>query len=72
VENGVMEIDETEQSEKNTTVNGDLSNSQSQLVEHHKPKHWIWFTSNTKYWRELGFLAGVIQLCAATIFWTAG
>ncbi|KZS93206.1 hypothetical protein SISNIDRAFT_550190 [Sistotremastrum niveocremeum HHB9708] len=33
---------------------------------------WIWFTLDTKYWREIGFVAGFTQLCAASIFWTSG
>ncbi|KZT25040.1 hypothetical protein NEOLEDRAFT_1066131 [Neolentinus lepideus HHB14362 ss-1] len=35
-------------------------------------RKWIWWTTDTKYWRELGFLAGFVQLCAATIFWISG
>jgi hypothetical protein len=71
LENGIQRIDETEEiAVEKQAANG---NSQTPLVvEYHKPKHWIWFTADTKYWRELGFLAGVIQLCAASIFWIAG
>ncbi|TFK47152.1 hypothetical protein OE88DRAFT_820311 [Heliocybe sulcata] len=35
-------------------------------------RKWIWWTTDTKYWHELGFLAGFAQLCAATIFWISG
>jgi hypothetical protein len=36
------------------------------------PRKWIWFTTDPKYWTELGFLAGFVQLWAATIFWISG
>jgi len=36
------------------------------------PRQWIWFSSDSKYWHELGFLAAFFQMCAATIFWIAG
>ncbi|KDQ54578.1 hypothetical protein JAAARDRAFT_160654 [Jaapia argillacea MUCL 33604] len=35
-------------------------------------RKWVWWTTDTKYWHELGFLAGFVQLCAATIFWISG
>ncbi|KAF8067813.1 hypothetical protein FPV67DRAFT_1669692 [Lyophyllum atratum] len=36
------------------------------------PTRWIWFSADTKYLHELGFLAAFSQLCAATIFWISG
>jgi hypothetical protein len=33
---------------------------------------WIWFTTDARYWREIGFVAAVIQCCAALIFWISG
>jgi hypothetical protein len=33
---------------------------------------WIWWSTETKYWHELGFLASVIQFCGASIFWISG
>ena len=73
-ENGVRQVDDTEELEKpsNRETNGNAAKAEPPLVEQHKPRRWIWFTSSTTYWHELGFLAGVIQLCAATIFWIAG
>ncbi|KIK70293.1 hypothetical protein GYMLUDRAFT_150661, partial [Collybiopsis luxurians FD-317 M1] len=35
-------------------------------------KKWIWFSTDTKYWHELGFLAAFFQLCGASIFWISG
>lgn len=38
-----------------------------------KPKRtWIWFSTDPRYWRELGFLSAIIQWFAATIFWISG
>jgi len=36
------------------------------------PQGWIWFTTDTRYWHEIGFVAGVIQCCGALIFWISG
>lgn len=35
--------------------------------EGNKPpeRKWIWFSTNTNYWHELGFLAAFVQLCGA-------
>ncbi|KAJ3903990.1 hypothetical protein F5879DRAFT_802509 [Lentinula edodes] len=33
---------------------------------------WRWFSSDPKYWHELGFLAAFSQFWAATIFWISG
>ncbi|KAH0581938.1 hypothetical protein H2248_011608 [Termitomyces sp. 'cryptogamus'] len=35
-------------------------------------KQWIWFTMDTKYFHELGFLAAFFQLLAASVFWISG
>lgn len=35
-------------------------------------KKWIWWTTDTKYWYQIGFLAGFAQMWAATIFWISG
>ncbi|KAJ3998093.1 hypothetical protein F5050DRAFT_1873318 [Lentinula boryana] len=35
-------------------------------------RKWIWFSSDSKYWHELGFLAAFAQFWAATIFWISG
>jgi len=35
-------------------------------------RKWIWFTTDPKYWHELGFLAAFFQLVGATIFWISG
>ncbi|KAJ3508693.1 hypothetical protein NLJ89_g5616 [Agrocybe chaxingu] len=35
-------------------------------------KKWIYFPANSKYWREMGFLAAFFQLIGATIFWISG
>lgn len=37
-----------------------------------KDKKWIWWSTERKYWREVGFLAAFAQFCAATIFWISG
>lgn len=51
-----------------------VSSTQSDTsTEPAKPtRQWTWFTLDTKYWHELGFLAAFSQLCAATIFWISG
>ncbi|KAH9477513.1 hypothetical protein JR316_0009732 [Psilocybe cubensis] len=37
------------------------------------PEHrWIWFSTNGKFFRELGFLGAFSQLVAASIFWISG
>lgn len=38
--------------------------------KHHKP--WVWFTTDRKFWHELGFLASFFQLMAASVFWISG
>ncbi|KAE9390305.1 hypothetical protein BT96DRAFT_349852 [Gymnopus androsaceus JB14] len=41
--------------------------------EKSKPKRkWIWFSTDPKYWHEMGFLAAFAQFWAATIFWISG
>ncbi|KAG9221417.1 hypothetical protein CCMSSC00406_0008327 [Pleurotus cornucopiae] len=35
-------------------------------------REWKWFTTDRKYWHELGFLAAFVQFWAATIFWISG
>lgn len=35
-------------------------------------KRWIWFSTDPKYFHELGFLAAFVQYWAATIFWISG
>lgn len=35
-------------------------------------KKWVWFSLDTKYFHELGFLGAFFQLCGATIFWISG
>lgn len=36
------------------------------------PKDWIWFSLDPKFFHEIGFVAGFVQFCAATIFWISG
>jgi len=35
-------------------------------------RKWKWFSSDRRYWHEMGFLAAFFQLCAASIFWISG
>ncbi|KAJ7718682.1 hypothetical protein DFH07DRAFT_872388 [Mycena maculata] len=35
-------------------------------------KKWIWFSTDGKYFHELGFVAAFVQYWAATIFWVSG
>ncbi|KAJ7033081.1 hypothetical protein C8F04DRAFT_1105091 [Mycena alexandri] len=37
-----------------------------------KKKKWIWFSTEGKYFHEMGFLAAFVQYLAATIFWISG
>jgi hypothetical protein len=49
------------------------NNAPDTIIEEN-PKHqkWIWWSTEGKYWYELGFLAAFAQFCAATIFWISG
>ncbi|KAF8590093.1 hypothetical protein K439DRAFT_1628306 [Ramaria rubella] len=33
---------------------------------------WIWFSTSSKFWHEIGFIASFCQFCGATIFWISG
>ena len=35
-------------------------------------KKWIWWSTDPKFWHELGFLASFTQLIAASVFWISG
>ncbi|KAJ6616516.1 hypothetical protein B0H10DRAFT_1397839 [Mycena sp. CBHHK59/15] len=35
-------------------------------------KKWMWFSTDGKYFHELGFVAAFVQYWAATIFWISG
>jgi len=37
-----------------------------------KRQKWIWFSTDGKYFHEMGFLAAFVQYLAATIFWISG
>ncbi|KAF9484834.1 hypothetical protein BDN70DRAFT_872097 [Pholiota conissans] len=39
--------------------------------EQERPK-WVWFSTETKYWHELGWYAAFFQVIAASIFWISG
>lgn len=34
--------------------------------------HWVWFSTERKYWHELGWYAAFFQILAASIFWISG
>ena len=52
---------------------GSARNSEEGLMEKGIPrKKWVWFSLQSQYFHELGFLAALIQFCGATIFWIAG
>lgn len=36
------------------------------------PRRWVWFSLDTQYFHEMGFLAAFFQLCAASVFWISG
>lgn len=43
------------------------------LAEKPKPRpKWVWFSTNPKYWHQLGWYAAFFQLLAASIFWISG
>jgi len=49
------------------------SRSESEKESKPKPKRqWIWFSTDAKYWHEMGFLAAFAQFCGASIFWISG
>ncbi|KAJ3729888.1 hypothetical protein C8R42DRAFT_653130 [Lentinula raphanica] len=50
-------------------VNSRFSKTENDSETEHK---WVWFSSDPKYWHELGFLAAFVQFWAATIFWISG
>ncbi|KIY50007.1 hypothetical protein FISHEDRAFT_65014 [Fistulina hepatica ATCC 64428] len=44
----------------------------AKTTDHRPPHKWIWFSTDGKYFHELGFLAAFVQFWAATIFWICG
>jgi hypothetical protein len=34
--------------------------------------HWVWFSTERKYWHELGWYAAFFQILAASVFWISG
>jgi hypothetical protein len=38
----------------------------------HVRKPWIWYSTDPKYFHEIGFLASFFQLIAASVFWISG
>ncbi len=43
------------------------------LAEKPKPRpKWVWFSTDPKYWHQLGWYAAFFQLLAASIFWISG
>jgi hypothetical protein len=58
---------------KSHDENGGISgNTDWKYSEQPESKDWIWWSTDKKYWREIGFLATFSQLCAATVFWISG
>ncbi|KAF8970476.1 hypothetical protein BDZ97DRAFT_1791637 [Flammula alnicola] len=51
----------------------DGSETPGSRTEDEKPrKKWVWFSTDTMYWHELGWCAAFFQLLAASIFWISG
>ncbi|KAJ2915846.1 hypothetical protein MD484_g4562, partial [Candolleomyces efflorescens] len=53
------------------------TSSPDQIESPHPPefsfkRRWIWFSTDTKYFREVGFLAAAFQMFGATVFWISG
>lgn len=46
--------------------------AQSSTDELKPVKKWIWYSTDGKFFHEIGFLAAFVQIWAATIFWIAG
>ncbi|KAJ7793404.1 hypothetical protein B0H14DRAFT_2926927 [Mycena olivaceomarginata] len=61
---------ESDATEKNTS--DDTPGSDSETPSRPPKKKWIWFSTDGKYFHELGFLAAFVQYWAATIFWISG
>ncbi|KAJ7794646.1 hypothetical protein B0H14DRAFT_3556636 [Mycena olivaceomarginata] len=61
---------ESDATEKNTS--DDTPGSDSETPSRPPKKKWIWFSTDDKYFHELGFLAAFVQYWAATIFWISG
>lgn len=63
-------------SQEKTKEFGDSSEASSLTFTGTLPPHlhkkWIWFSLDTKYFHEIGFLAAFFQFWAATIFWISG
>lgn len=47
-------------------------NSEKQADAKEPRRMWKWYSLDTKYFHEVGFLAAFAQLCAASIFWISG
>lgn len=63
----VTRNDDNRDVERDTPTNAD--EKQDNPAQKQK---WIWFSLSPKYFRELGFLAALIQWLGATIFWISG
>ncbi|KAJ7794648.1 hypothetical protein B0H14DRAFT_2922629 [Mycena olivaceomarginata] len=61
---------EHDATEKNTS--DDTPGSDSETPSRPPKKKWIWFSTDGKYFHELGFLAAFVQYWAATISGSAG
>ncbi|KZT41793.1 hypothetical protein SISSUDRAFT_1042305 [Sistotremastrum suecicum HHB10207 ss-3] len=54
-----------------TTLEQGISKEDANSLNEHGDK-WIWFSTDRKYLHEIGFLAALIQLCGASVFWVSG
>jgi hypothetical protein len=62
-----MQSGDVEKNEKGQEGNSTIT----KVVE--KPhRRWIWWSTDAKFWHEIGFLAAFSQLIAATVFWISG
>ncbi|KAF9064282.1 hypothetical protein BDP27DRAFT_1230754 [Rhodocollybia butyracea] len=51
---------------------GSSNNSVQAKTKLVRKRKWMWYSTDPKYWHELGFLAAFVQFWAATIFWISG
>lgn len=69
-----LEGDRCTLAEKERSNNGTVNDTGEIAVSDHVGGkiRWVWWSTDPKYWHEIGFVAGFSQLCGASIFWISG
>ncbi|KDR68386.1 hypothetical protein GALMADRAFT_78564 [Galerina marginata CBS 339.88] len=68
-----QDTNETKHNSEKTAEEGSPTDTPSSEQDNAAPKQpWIWFSTDPKFFHEIGFLAAFFQLLAASIFWISG